>query len=57
MNEYAENWEEFTDWFQELNRLSMELFGLSYSTAEDWQDYFDDGYSPKDALNEDFNNV
>ena len=56
MNEYTENWEEFTDWFDELNRLSLELYGLSYSTEEDWQDYFDDGYSPKDALNEDWNN-
>ena len=56
MNEYTENWEEFDDWFEKLNQLSMELFGMSYSCKQDWEDYFNDGYSPKDALNEDFNN-
>lgn len=47
----------FDEWFKELQKLSMELYGIAIPDdhAEDWKEtsYYDDNYSPIDALNED----
>lgn len=45
------------DWFAELDRLGGDRYGPDGITAntgrECWMDYYNDGYSPADALSED----
>lgn len=47
---------DFAEWCDELNRLSKEvgwMGDLIEQTGEDcWREYYEDGVSPKDALNE-----
>lgn len=51
----------FEEWFKELQKLSMELYGISIPDdyADVWKEcgYYDDDYNPIDALNEDLNNA
>ena len=56
MNEYTENWNEFDDWFKKLQKISIELFGITNLSSKDCKDYFNDGYTPKEALNENLSN-
>jgi len=44
------------DWFLELKQLGEELFGYKNMCFEPWEDYFKEGYTPKDALMEDISN-
>ena len=43
----------FEDWFSDLKRLSMELLGYEITENKDWIDFYNDDYTPKEALDED----
>ncbi len=43
----------FEDWFLDLKRLSMELLGYEITEDKDWIDFYNDDYTPKEALDED----
>ncbi len=43
----------FEDWFSDLKCLSMELLGYEIIESKDWIDFYNDDYTPEDALHED----
>ena len=48
----------FDEWFEELQELSRKLYGMFRfyihdNNKEEWIDYYNDGYTPKDAYYED----
>ena len=43
----------YKEWFKEVQKLSMELYGLPVTDTLGWEEYYNNGYSPKDALQED----
>lgn len=46
-------------WFGELQKLSLELFGFNISDneIESWECYYSDDYTVREALQEDVNNA
>lgn len=52
--EHAGHGLEFDDWIRQLGKVSEGLgIKLGEIDREAWRDYYDDGYSPRDALYED----
>lgn len=50
MNRFDTSWKKWTD---ELRRLYAEYYPpneLSMMDCNDWRDYYEEGFSPKDAL-------
>lgn len=50
----------FEEWFKELRQLMIDEFNFPpdkpdafYGDAESWKEYYDDGYTPYDAIRED----
>ena len=43
----------YKEWFKEVQELSLELYGLSVTDTLGWEEYYNNGYTPKDALQED----
>lgn len=46
---------ELKQWFKELQELSLELlsFNIPDDEMDSWECYYDDGYTTKEALQED----
>lgn len=42
-------------WFRQLQRMAEDqyCFEVSEENAGQWQEFYDDGYSPREALDED----
>lgn len=43
------------EWFKEVRRIYSEYYeglALSYNDLDDWRDYYEDGYTPKEAIND-----
>ena len=53
----------FIEWLKELKTLLVLEFGFNqtsaerYGLVEHWRGYFENNYSPKDALQEDFSDA
>jgi hypothetical protein len=49
----------YDNWLSELRRIMVEKYHLSsevietYSTPENWKDYYDEDFTPSEALEED----
>lgn len=50
--------QEFKDWFIELVEYGHENgLPVNYGDPESYKDYWEDGYTPSEALREDFENL
>jgi hypothetical protein len=54
MNKHDKRDMSFDQWFRMLGRIAEEQYGFDVSGGESsWKDFYDDGYSPREALDED----
>ncbi len=46
---------EFDKWFRALKRMARDHYGfeISANSAAAWEEYYDDGFTPRDALDSD----
>ncbi len=49
----------FTEWMENLAQVAKDEFDFEHDDfdPESWRDYFDEGYSPREALFEDLSNA
>ena len=45
----------FDKWFRQLKRMAVNSYGfeISESASDAWREYYDDHFSPREALDED----
>ena len=45
----------FDEWFRTLKRMAVQSYGfeISDNSTEAWRDYYDEHFSPREALDED----
>ena len=49
------NYQEKHEWWCDLKNLYFEFYGVKFTNIDwdNWVDYYEDGYTPKEALAED----